>query len=499
MGRLRRSAPAATPARAAATATRKAAPAAARASDKVPVRKTPDAAFRAELPPPGDSTEFKVPAVKRFRLRNGLQVVLAESHKLPLFAAQMVLRTGNAANPRGKAGLANLVADMLDEGTARRSASEIAEQIAQLGAVLRSNAGWDDSSLAVSGLSEHLDRALEVWADVLLGPAFAQGELERVRENLLSTLARHKDYPQIVAGLTFARVLFGDGHPYGWPPHGAEETVKSITAKDLKGFHERYYRPGNAVLVVAGDVSEAALRPKLEKLLGRWQGKAGTAPTPPRPQVAERMRIHLVDKTGAPQSSIRVGLVGIERKHPDYHRALVMNTILGGSFKRLALNLREAKGWTYGVGSSFDARRTPGPWSAGGEFVAAHTADAVAEIVKEIEALRLEDVTDRELQETKDEIVKAFPAHFATANQVAAQMAALAVYGLPDRELTTFCAKIAAVTTTDVRKMAQKYLRPERLAVVVVGDRNTSESPLRKIAEVELRDLDGAPLATAAK
>jgi zinc protease len=465
------------------------------AADDLPTRKAPDADFRSHLPASGPKTDFKVPAVKRFRLKNGLQVVLAESHKLPLFAAQLVVRTGGAANPKGKAGLADLTASMLTEGTAKRSANQIADEIAQLGATLEAGTAWDDSWVAVSGLTEHLDRALDVWADVITHPAFADDEVTRVRDNLLSTLARRKDYPPVVAGQAFSRVVYGESHPYGWSAFGTEKTVKDLAPRDLKDFYGRYYVPGNAVLVVAGDISESALREKAEKLLGGWKGKAVVAPLLPKPTRPDKLRLYLVDKAGAPQSSIRVGLVGLDRKNPDYHRALVMNAILGGSFKRLVMNLREAKGWTYGVSSSFDARRTPGPWTVAGEFVAAHTADSVTEILKEIDKLRSEDVTDRELQDIKDEIVKAFPARFATANQVANQMAGLAIYGLPDNELQTFCAKINTVTKADVRKMAQKYLLPNFIAVVVVGDRTSIEGSLRKIADVEVRDIEGEAIA----
>jgi zinc protease len=431
--------------------------------------------------------------VKRFRLKNGLRVILAESHKLPLVGVEMVVRTGNGANPRTMAGLADLVADMLDEGTATRSATAIAEEIAQLGATLLTNATWDASSLSVSALTENIDRALAVWADVLLRPAFSKDDLDRVRENLLSTLARRKDSPPLVAGVAFARALYGESHPYGWPGSGTEESVGRITQGDVRSFFEKYYRPNNAVLVVAGDISEANLRAKMEGLLGGWKPKPVPVVKIPKAPTVEKTGIFLVDKAGAPQSSIRLGLVGIERKSPDYARALVMNQILGGSFRRLTLNLRETKGWTYGVASMFEARRTPGPWTAGGEFVAEHTADSVAEILREIVALRSDEVGEKELKETKDEIVRAFPARFATANQVAAQMAALAVYDLPDKELETFTARIASVTAADVRRTAQKYLHPDNLVVVVVGDRNRIESSLRRIGEVELRDLDGAP------
>ncbi len=470
-------------------------PAAAASIAKNPTsRQTPDAEFRHRLPATAEKARFMVPEVKRFRLKNGLRVILAESHKLPLVGVEMVVRTGNGANPLDKAGLADLVADMLDEGTATRNATQIAEEIAQLGATLMTNATWDASSLSVSALSENIDRALDLWADVLLQPAFFVEDLARVRENLLSTLARRKDSPPLLAGLTFARVLYGERHPYGWPASGTEESVRRLTRSDVQAFFQEYYRPNNAVLVVAGDMREAELRAKMDRLLAGWKPKPVPAVKIPKAPPVEKTRIFLVDKAGAPQSSIRLGLVGIERKNPDYHRALVMNQILGGGFKRLALNLRETKGWTYGIGSMFEARRAPGPWTAGGEFVANHTADSVAEILKEISTLGSDEVGEKELKETKDEIIRAFPARFATANQVAAQMAALAVYDLPDKELQTFSARIAAVTAADVRKTAQKYLRPDNLVIVVVGDRTSIEPSLRKIGEVELRDLDGAPI-----
>ena len=456
-------------------------------------RQTPDAEFRHKLPATAQKTPFKVPEVKRFRLKNGLRVILAESHKLPLVGVEMVVRTGNGANPRDKAGLADLVADMLDEGTATRSATAIAEQIAQLGATLSTHATWDASSLSVSALTENIDRAFDVWADVLLQPAFSEDDLARVRENLLSTLARRKDSPPLVAGLTFARALYGENHPYGWPLVGTEESVRRIARADVQNFFQTFYRPNNAVLVVAGDIREADLRAQMEKRLAGWKPKPAKVAMA-KPLAIDKTRIFLVDKAGAPQSSIRLGSFGIERKNPDYYRALVMNQILGGTFKRLTLNLRETKGWTYGVASMFEARRAPGPWTTGGEFVANHTADSVTEILKEISALRSDEVGASELKETKDEIIGAFPARFATANQVAAQMAALAVYDLPDKELQTFTARIASVTATDVQKMAQKYLRPDHMVIVVVGDRSSVEASLRQIGEVELRDLDGAPI-----
>ncbi|HXU82851.1 MAG TPA: pitrilysin family protein, partial [Polyangia bacterium] len=416
-----------------------AAPAARPAAEApVPARLTPDAEFRATRPAAGPERAFKVPEVKRFKLKNGLKVILAESHKLPLVGIELVVKTGSAANPKGQAGLADLTADMLDEGTKTRSALAIADEVATLGATLSTNAGWDASSVSITSLSENLDQALAVWADVLQHPAFDDKELSRVRDNLLTGLKRRKNSPPALASLTFSRVLYGQDHPYGWPTNGTEDTVKGLAAADLKKFWETYYHPNNAVLVVAGDITEADLKAKVEPVLKEWRAKVVPQKALPKTPALAKAKVFLVDKAGAPQSSIRVGLVGINRKSPDYYKALVMNHILGGSFKRLMMNLREAKGWTYGVSSSFEARRTPGPWTAGGEFVAAHTGQSVEEILKEVKSLRDEEVSDKELQETKDELVKAFPARFSTVNQIAGQMAGLAVYDLPDNELESY-------------------------------------------------------------
>jgi zinc protease len=461
------------------------------APSPVAMRKTPDASFRATLPRPGEKHAFKVPACKRLRLRNGLPVILAESHKLPLVSLDLVVKTGNSANAKDKAGLASLVANMLDEGTKKRTTTQIASEVAQLGATLSTYASWDASAVSLSTMAENLDRAVPVWADVLLNPVFAEDDLGRVIDNLVSGLAQRKDHPPVVAAQVWSRALWGDGHPFGWPDLGTEASVKKLTRGDVKRFYDGYYAPNNAVLVVAGDITEKEIHATIEPLLTGWKTKKVPPVKLPKVDAPERPRIVLVDKAGSPQSSIRLGLPGIERKSPDYYRALVANHILGGSFKRLTMNLRETKGWTYGVGSQFDARRTPGPWTASGEFVAAHTADAVEEIWREIEKLRAEEVPDKELAEAKDEIIGAFPAHFATAAQLASQMTALAVYDLPPGELDGFVAKIGAVSKEDVRRMAYKYLRPDNMLVVVVGDRASNETALRKLAEVERRDLDG--------
>ncbi len=464
---------------------------------ETPLRTTPDAAFRETVPPSGKIESFKVPAVKRFRLKNGLQVILAESHKLPLVSMDMIVKTGSSANGTDQAGLASLVADMLDEGTQQRTATQIASEVSRLGATLTTYATWDSSGVALSALSENLDRAIPVWADVLLGPAFAEEDFRRVVGNLISSLALRTDYPPVVASQVFSRALWGDGHPFAWPDSGTEESLRKLRRSDLQHFYETFYRPNNAVLAVAGDITEEQVRSKVEPLLASWQRKKVPSIDLPKVAAPHRLRLVLVDKPGAPQSSIRIGLPGIERNNPDYYGALVANQILGGTFKRLAMNLREDKGWTYGVTSRFDARRAAGPWTVSGEFVVEHTADAVKEILKEMGRMRTGDVTSAELADTKAEIIGAFPARFATASQLATQMATLSVYDLPPTELGTFVRQIAAVSLEQVHRMAQKYFRPDNLLVVVVGDRASNEPALSRLATIERRDQEGALIEQA--
>jgi zinc protease len=295
----------------------------------------------------------------------------------------------------------------------------------------------------------------------------------------------------VVANQVFARALWGDSHPFAWPDVGTDASIAALKPTDLKHFYQTYYAPNNAVLAISGDITESQVKSLFEPALAGWKPKKIPAIKLPKVSPPEKALVVLVDKAGAPQSSIRMGLPGISRKDPDYYRTLVTNQILGGTFRRLTMNLRETKGWTYGVGSQFETRRAGGPWAVSGEFMAEHTADAVAEVIREIEQLRSDEVTDKELADVKDEIIGAFPARFATADQVASQIAALAVYDLPPNELGTFTGKIAAVDRAQVRKMAQKYFHPDNLLIVVVGDRAGSEAGLRKIADVEERDLDG--------
>jgi zinc protease len=456
------------------------------------LRTSPDATFRTRPPHPAQAKPFALPDVKRFQLKNGLPVVLAESHDLPLVNLSLIVKTGDAANPKDKAGLASLVAAMLDEGTSRRSAADIAGAIEQLGAELTAWATWDTSVLSLDSLTRNLDRALPVWADVLLDPAFSEDDLQRLVRIQLADLESSKDFPASVADQVFSRALWGDGHPFAWPEAGTEASLPTLRRDDLRRFYATFYAPNNAVLAVAGDITEEDVRTKIEPLLASWRRKRIPSLVLPEVEAPAKTHIVFVDKTGAPESSIRIGLPGIARASPDYYRAWVTNHILGGTFKRLALNLRETKGWTYGVTSAFHTRRAAGPWLVRGEFEAAHTADAVQEIRKEIDRMRFGDITAQELADTKAELTGSLPARFATPGQLARQVATLLAYDLPPTEWSDFDRQIAAVDAEQVRATARKYFRTNNLLIVVVGDRATNEMALHKLAPMERRDAEGA-------
>jgi predicted Zn-dependent peptidase len=458
---------------------------------------TPDAPFRAQAPPAGPEPIFHVPEFKRFKLKNGTDVILAEVHDLPLVELHLVVKTGGGANPPGQAGLADLTANLLDEGTKTRSALQIAEQIGELGATLATSSSWDASMVSLSTLTRSLDSAVAIWADVIAHPAFSDKELARVRDNLLTAVTRRKDSPPTLANLILTKVLFGEKHPYAWPLTGVEESLKKLTAGDVRRFYAAHYRPTNATIIATGAITEAELRAKLEPALRDWRGGKIAPPRIPAPVGLPAKRIFLIDKPGAPQSSIRVGFVGVRRADPDYFPILLMNQILGGAFYRLDMNLRERQQWTYGARSSFEMRRTPGLGSAGGEFVAAHTADAVGEILKEMRTISSTEVTDEELGRAKDNFVRSFPARFATRGSTAGLLAELAIFGLPDKTLVDYAKNIEAVTKADVLRVAQRFLAGEKFAIVVVGDRASQETALRKLAPLELRDLEGAPVSAA--
>jgi zinc protease len=400
-------------------------------------------------------------------------------HKVPTVHLELAIRTGVSADPAGKFGLASLTADMLDEGAGSRSALEIADTIDYLGAELDTSSSSDASYVDLHVPVARLADALPVMADVIARPTFPDAELKRVREERLTSLVEAADDPEQLIQFAFPRLVYGT-HRYGTPSIGTAASLRGFTRPDLVSFHASAYRPDQATLVVTGDVTAAAVVPILESTLGQWK-PAATAPTPAltNPQQLASRRVYLIDKPGAAQSQIRVGWVGVPRSTPDYFALRVLNTILGGAFtSRLNQNLRETHGYAYGASSLFDMRHSAGPFFAAAGVQTDKTAEALKEFFNELTRIH-EPVPTEEIEKAKNYLSLLLPRNFATTRATANALAQVAVYDLPQDFYETYAQRVRAVTAADVKRAADKYIQPSKLAVVIVGDRKVVEPGVR--------------------
>ncbi len=438
---------------------------------------------RSKPPALGAVPQLKLPAIQKRALSNGVPVLVIEAHEVPLARVTLLLKSGSSDDPAGKFGLASLTAAMLDEGAGSRSALEIADEIDFLGADLGTSSSFDSSAVRLGVPVARLGQALNVMADVALRPTFPDAELERVRQERLTDLLQARDDPATVAPMAYARLLFGPTHRYGTGAVGTTATIKSFTTSDLKAFHAAAYQPGNATLIVAGDLTADSVVPQLEKVFGSWRaGATGphhtTVPVAPEPT---QRQIVIVDMPGAEQSQVRIGWVGVPRSTPDFFPLQVLNTILGGSFtSRLNQNLRETHGYSYGASSRFDMRLSAGPFFAGAGVQTDKTSEAVREFFNELTAIS-KPVPADELTKAKNYIAFGFPGNFETIGDFSAQMEQLLVYGLPDSYYADYVKNIQAVSAEAVLKMAATYIQPQRFLVVVVGDRKVIEPGIRAL------------------
>jgi zinc protease len=456
----------------------------------------PNGDWRNQQPASGPPSVLELPVPKMSRLPNGLTLYLVEQHALPVIAANLIVLKGSEANPPERPGLASFTAQMLDEGTRNKSALQIAADADQIGALLTTGSSADYSFVAVRSLKRNVDAAFELAADVALNADFPQNEIDRIRDDRLTSILQHHDNPNALASKVFFNVLYGTSHPYGHIELGTEESNRSITRDELVEFRTLGYVPENAALIVAGDLAENELQELAEKHFGSWRAN-GTVGEPPAATANSSRRIVIVDKPGSAQTSLLVGHVGIARSNPDYVPVNVMNTGLGGLFSsRINLNLREKNGYTYGASSAFVYRRGPGPFLVRTGVRTDVTAAAVQEILYEIERIRTSPVTTEELQRAQDAIARSLPALFETTSHSAASIGQLFVHGLEVDYYRALPAEVIAVTPAAVQRVAERYLRPEGLVVVAVGDRAQIEPQLTglQFGPIEIRDLDGKPI-----
>ena len=447
-------------------------------------------------PQAGPPRDYRFPYFERVTLDNGLGVIVAPVHKLPIVSTALVADAGAAADPVDAYGAAQLTARMLLEGTRKRNGDAVSEQFERWGAAVGASADWDAAVLSMTVLAPHLDDAMALFAEVLLEPAFPERELSRLKAERLADLLQLRTEPRGLADEMFTRFVYDRSSRYAHPESGDVASVKALDRATVERFYQARYRPNGSTLVIAGDISVADGVALAQRLLGEWTGGAAPATAVSDAPARTTRAVHIVRKEDAPQSEIRVGHVGLPRSHPDYFPALIVNALLGGLFSsRINLNLREVHAYTYGAHSSFDWRKAAGPFVVSTAVKSDVTADAAKEILLEISRIRADAVSEDELTLATSYLDGVFPIRYETTDSIARALAALTIYGLPNDYFDSYRANIRRVSAMDVLHAADKYLHPDQLQLVVVGDSSVIAAPLAALdaGPVSVYDADGRP------
>jgi zinc protease len=431
-------------------------------------------AFLCQAVPAGAATASKLSA-KRIVTENGMTVILQEAHSLPVVNLQVIIKAGAVLDPEEKAGLAHLTASLLDEGTATRSSTQIADAVDFIGAELSAAGGDDYASASLRVLKKDLSTGLELLSDILIRPSFPEPELQRIRQEILGQLIAEQDDPGGVADKAFNQIVFG-AHPYHRPSEGTELTLPAIARADVARFYEDYYRPNNTIMTIVGDITESEAADLIKTHFGSWPQKPVPTATFPAAADLEKPIVKLLDKD-LTQANIILGHLGIDRRNPDFYAVTVMNYILGGGgfASRLMSNLRDNQGLAYGIYSHFQAGAFPGTFSVSLQTRNAVAQQAIDGVLAELRKIRTMPVTDRELEETKAFLIGSFPLRMDTSAKIANLLAQIEYHNLGLDYAERYPKLIGAVTKTDIQRVAQKYLDPDHLALVVVAKQDEAK------------------------
>ncbi len=416
---------------------------------------------------PGEASEI---APTKLVTTNGITVLVLEQHFLPIIEIHALIKTGSAQDPPDRAGLANLVASLLDEGTTTRTSKQLAEQIDFVGGTLEASASEDFTTASARVLKKDIDLGFTLLADMLQHPAFHKQEFERIRTQLLGEMASDNDDPGHIAMKAFNQLVF-HGHPYRWPVNGTEETLSKITLADVQGFYGREYTPSQLILAIVGDVTLEQATALVQTHFETWKKGPTTARNTKKPSAIERRTVQLIEKD-LTQSTIVLGHGGIQRAHPDYYAVTVMNYILGagGFSSRLMDSIRDKQGLAYGIMSHFDARLMAGSFWVNLQTKTETTNQAITGVLSEIKSIREASVSDQELAEAKSFLIGSFPLRFDSTAKLAHVLAQVEFYSLGLEYFTDYPKWIDRVTKEDVQRVAKQYLDPKRYALVVVGN-----------------------------
>ncbi len=447
--------------------------------------------FRKSAPAPLAPVAFNIPQPFETTLANGLKLVIFEDKKLPLVSFRLIFRAGDIHEGADAVGLNSAVASLLSEGTESYSSKQLAEEIERLGASLSASSGSDNTSLSASSLTLYASDILRLMAEMILKPTFPEEELDLYRRNTIEHLKMQRSEAGFLADEQVSRIIFGK-HPYSKVSPTAED-VEKISREKLIEHQARTFIPNNAVFIIVGDVDKDELIAEIEDKLGEWEsGEVSGFAFDSMPRRAEKT-LTIVDRKGSAQSNIVLANPAIERNHEDYFRALLMNQILGaGASSRIFMNLREEKGYTYGAYSKFDLRRLAGAFEATAEVRTSVTGDSLKEFFYELNRIRDEKVSEEELQDAKNFLAGVFPIRAETQEGLTSLIVQQKIYDLPADYLETYRDKINEITVEDVAAAANKYVQPEQMAIVIVGDAEDILPQAKDYAgRVEIFDTDG--------
>jgi zinc protease len=444
---------------------------------------------RTTAPQPGPPRPYHFPHITRAALDNGLRVLVAENHSAPIVALRTLVKSGADHDVAELAGLASLAADLLDEGAGSRDAIRLAEDIGLLGGALGAGSDWDASYISVDVLSRNVKSMVDILADVTFRATLPADGLVRVRSERLMEILQQRDEASTIAGKRFAGLLYGTG-AYGNSVVGNSDSVARISLEDMRRFYAANYLPNNSSVVISGDITPDEALAVARRAFGEWQRGA----QPPRPRVTpnavEHSRVYIVDRPQAVQSEIRIGHIGVPRSVGDYFAISVMNAILGGVFNsRINLNLRERHGYTYGARSTFAFRREAGPFVVSAPVRNEVTRESVEEVLAELRRIRTGDIEDRELDDVKNYLMGVFPATVQSASDIASRLLDMELYGLPEDYFDRYRENIANIGKDDIARAAQKYIDPERVLIVIVGNAAQIREPLGQLG-YPIHDID---------
>ena len=430
---------------------------------------------------------FDLPVWQRQVLKNGVVLLLMEQHEVPLVQMQLTVKAGAAADPSGKEGLASLTSQALTAGTTTRNAQQLAVDIDFVGGQLSADVGMDSTSVSANFLSKDVDRQLELLSDVVLRPAFATEEIDRLREQKLAELSAAPEDARAYAFDLFEATVFR-GTPYGHPTTGFIRTVKGLTTEDVKGFYQTWYTPPNTILAVVGDFKSADMVKKIDKALGKWSGKAPPAVPSSKPEQVKGRQVVLVDYPGLTQSQIRIGGVGIARGNPDIYAIQVANVALGGGFtSRLVEEVRVNRSLSYSASSSFSIRRDPGSYTVmtfTKNETLRTTIDVVFDVLKQFREVPM---PPEELRKATNYLLGQFPLNIETPEGLARMLSTLEQYGLPLDYVETFASRVKALTPDQVTAAIRQYFLYEDVYIVLFTDISQTRGQLEGLGQIEVR------------